>query len=186
MDYEDNTYDGRDAFDNITAQLTRPASPYEAQPVQQGSAKKTLTSKGKVGLAAAGVLAVGAGVVGWQFYAADSSSSALATEQVALQRQQTQIELAKVRTEADVARTKNFTACVEQGKDKVGEFGQSRMDDLIEKCNAAFPASAEMNAAPVGSDEDGGFGGWWILALGAGVGLWLGGKKVAKSVGDNA
>lgn len=177
--------DTNKAFTDITSQLTVPASPYEAQPVQQGT-KKTLTPKGRTALVAVALVAAGVGVGAWQVSQTKQADSGLKTEQVALQRQQTEIELAKARTEADKARAKNFTACVEQGKDKVGDFGQSRMDDLIEKCNAAFPSGVELNAQPTGSSEGDGFGGWWILGGGAVVGLWLGGRKVAKSVGDNA
>ena len=181
MDYNDTNK----AFADITTQLTVPASPYEAQPVQQGT-KKTMTPKGRTALVAVALVAAGVGVGAWQVSETKQSDSGLKTEQVALQRQQTEIELAKARTEADKARAKNFTACVDQGKDKVGDFGQSRMDDLIEKCNAAFPSSVEVNAQPAGSSEDGGFGGWWIIGGAMVVGLWVGGKKVAKSVGDNA
>ena len=183
MDYNDTNK----AFTDITTQLTVPASPYEAQPVQQGT-KKTLTPKGRTALVAVALVAAGVGVGAWQVSEGKQADSGLKTEQVALQRQQTEIELAKARTEADKARAKNFTACVEQGKDKVGDFGQSRMDDLIEKCNAAFPSSVALNAEPTGSDgSDGsGMGGWWIIGGALVVGLWVGGKKVAKSIGDNA
>jgi hypothetical protein len=183
MDYNDTNK----AFADITTQLTVPASPYEAQPVQQGT-KKTLTPKGKVAIAAVALVAAGVGVGAWQSSQAGQAEDGLKAEQVALQRQQTEVELTKARTEADKERVKNFTACVDQGKDKVGDFGQSRMDDLIEKCNAAFPASTELNAEPTGSDgEDGdGMGGWWVIGGALVVGLWMGGKKVAKSVGDNA
>ena len=182
--------DTNKAFTDITSQLTVPASPYEAQPVQQGT-KKTLTPKGKVALAAVALVAAGVGVGAWQTSQSGQAEDGLKAEQVALQRQQTEVELTKARTDADKERVKNFTACVKQGKDKVGDFGQSRMDDLIEKCNAAFPSSVALNAEPTGSDgsdgSDGsGMGGWWIIGGALVVGLWVGGKKVAKSIGDNA
>lgn len=181
MDYNDTNK----AFTDITHQLTVPASPYEAQPVQQGT-KKTMTSKGRTALVAVALVAAGAGVTAWQVSENQQAGDGLKTEQVALERQQTQVELAKQQGQADKERAKNFTACVDQGKDKVGSgFGQTRMDDLIEKCNDAFPAGTELNAEPTASSEDGGFGGWWIIGGAVVVGLWVGGKKVAKSVGDN-
>lgn len=181
MDYNDTNK----AFADITTQLAVPASPYEPQPVHQGT-KKTVTPKGRTALVAVALVAAGVGVGAWQVSQTQQSDTGLKTEQVALQRQQTEIELAKAHTEADAVRAKNFAACVKQGKDKVGGFGQAKMDDLIEKCSAAFPSSTELNAQPAGSSEGGSFGGWWVLGGCAVVGLWLGGKKVAKSVGDNA
>lgn len=182
-----NYNDTNKAFADITTQLTVPASPYEAQPVQQGT-KKTMTPRGKAALAAVALVAAGVGVGVWQNGQADQAQDGLKAEQVALQRQQAEVELTKARTDADKERVKNFSTCVDRGKNKVGGFGQSRMDDLIEKCNAAFPSSVELNAQPAGSDGDGGsgMGGWWVIGGALVGGLWLGGKKVAKSVGDNA
>lgn len=188
MDYNNSNK----AFEDITANLLVQPTPYEAQPVQQGG-KKTLTPKGRKAVVAVALVAGAIGVTAWQVSESGQGEDDLKTQQVALERQQTELELAKARSEttreAEEKRAERFSECIEQGKDKVGEFGQSRMDDLIDKCNAAFPPVSAVNATEVASaasDEDSNLDGWAVLGGGLVIGLWVAGKKVAKSVGDNA
>lgn len=180
------------AFEDITANLLVQPTPYEAQPVPQGG-KKTLTPKGRKAVVAVALVAGAMGVTAWQVNQNGQDEDDLRTQQVALERQQTELELAKARSTstrvAEEKRAERFSECIKQGKDKVGEFGQSRMDDLIDKCNAAFPPVTDVNTTEVASatsSEDSNLSGWAVLGGGLVIGLWVAGKKVAKTVGDNA
>src|SRR5688572_16717593 len=188
MDYNNSDR----AFEDITARLQVPASPYEPEPVGQPTAKKTLTPRGRKAVIAVVLVAGAVGVTGWQVSQASAGDDSLRAEQVALERQKTELELAEARGEvtarAEEKRAARFTACIEQGKDKVGEFGQSRMDDLIDKCNTAFPPTAAINsveAASAGTDDSPNLSGWAVLGGGACIGLWMAGRRLASKINDN-
>ncbi|MFI1890468.1 hypothetical protein [Streptomyces jumonjinensis] len=205
--------DERDTFDRLTAQLhgEPPVEIIDPTPYGGAPAGKTgLTPRGKAVLGLAGAAVVGATLVGYASYSADSDTRA---QEITLQRERLELERMKEmnRVAADTrkaaaedgrARQAVLNDCVKDGSEQIGKDGGPwNRAQVVSECRklgddaewADTKAAADMASAAAasdlngggddGGDGDGGAGGnalLWIVGGGAALAV-IGAKKAKKA-----
>lgn len=167
-----NNHNGNDEFDAVINANYVPGPayidphPYGPNPAHTAPAKTGLTRRGKTALAIGGTILATSGLMFWQHNEAVTAASQARAEELAIKRQQVELEklkelreqsalTVKQQTAASTARQKLIDACVKDNKGLVGKQLGATLSSVIEDCQTQYPDTAtgsDMQAAA--SSED--------------------------------
>ncbi|GGU49808.1 hypothetical protein [Streptomyces violascens] len=197
--------DERDEFDRLTAGWDQHEkvdiidhTPYGGAP----SGKTGLTPRGKIVLGLAGAAILGASLVGYTAYSADSDQADARAQEITLQRERLELErmreINKANAQAATDRQTVLNACIKDGSAQIGKSGGPwNRTQVVDECqklgdgagwsdtktgkdmtNAA--SSSGLNAHDGGSGGGSGNGLLWIVGGGAVLAV-IGAKKAKKA-----
>lgn len=165
-------------FEQITARMQhKDAAPYGPAPT------RPMSPRAKAGIVVAGAVAATATAVAWQSYTQQQAELELNRQQLAFEQQQYHDNQAAKNAPTAAqkkARVEAVQDCLSKGmppKDSNVYFDRA---GLVDKCNAAFPASTPVNAMPVASESsDSSSGGIGVNGLLIGAAVIGGGVVLA-------
>ncbi|WP_369211776.1 hypothetical protein [Streptomyces flavofungini] len=149
--------------------------PYGPYGVPQAPQKTGLTPRGKAAIALGIAIIGGGSIIGWNVHSSNEAEREQKAQEIALQQERLELERLKEMNRADEKESKatnaadkirqaNVDACVKANASKVDKatLGAPSHGDVVEDCQAQYPASADgsdMAAAGSASDGDGEGGG---------------------------
>ncbi|WP_045562753.1 hypothetical protein [Streptomyces sp. FxanaA7] len=179
----------------INTQNWGPYGAPTAQPVKPG-----LTKRGKVAVAVGVTVLAGGGMLAWQDYSADANANQIKAQELALQREQLEVEKlkeinkaatrnAKTQATEDSANQKLIDACIDTDKSLVGKQMGVTYSSIVADCRSEYADTVSgSDMQPAGSTQvasDGGDGGINTgLLIGGGVlagAFVLGARKATRS-----
>lgn len=191
-----------DAFDQITNGLDVDPHPYgETASPQARPRKPGLNGKGKVILAAAGVVLVGGGFLVYQDHAANVAAQEAKSAEIALQQQRLDLERLKITNQLDKEQAaaqkadykdlqQKIDACVKDNKDH-----SAYLQGVVDACRDQYSAtgssgtgSDDMQAAgsSVNSSDGGGMSPWSAVAgIALAGGIAFGAKRITRPARPN-
>ncbi|MFI5867736.1 hypothetical protein [Streptomyces sp. NPDC051546] len=201
--------DDRETFDRLTAQFhSEPVEIIDPTPYGGAPAGKTgLTPRGKAVLVLAGAAVLGATLVGYSVYSADSDQADARAQEITLQRERLELERMKeinkanadgrkAAAEASAVRQTALNNCVKDGSAQIGKSGGPwSRTQVVDECQklgdgddwsntktgtdmASAASSSDLNTD--GGGDSGNNGLLWIVGGGAALAV-ICAKKAKKA-----
>lgn len=155
-------YENHDEFDRMVAEFTTQTVDPNPYGIPANTVKTGLTPRGKVALTFCGAALAASCVVGWQISSSNAAEAEQKALELALKRDQLEVEKLKVLNQAstenaktqatlDAARQKKVDACVTANKGLVGKQLGATYRSVVEDCQAQYGTTNTSDMLAAGS-----------------------------------